>query len=113
MIAVATAYYTDERSKTYYYSDPYMESLTGFFVRKSSNIKWKVLEDLKPYRIGTVADNSYSLEFDKADFLKIETVSHEIQNLKKLLKKRIDITVLDKFVVRNKIKEGGDKIFFF
>ncbi len=114
--SVATAYYTDERAKIYYYSESYMESPTGFFARKDSGITWRTINDLKPYTIGVIPENVYSTEFDAADFLKKQYTSHEIFNLKKLIMRRIDITVLDKFVgyylLRNKITEGSDTVMF-
>lgn len=94
--ATVCAYYTDERAKKYLFSEPVM--ITGrlaFYKRKGETVIWKFLEDLKPYRIGILRDSAYSEEFDKANFLNKEPVSNEVQNLKKLLAKRIDLTPMD------------------
>jgi polar amino acid transport system substrate-binding protein len=96
--AAATAYSTEERAFTYLFSDSYLDSTVVFFKRKEVSIKWKTLQDLAPYKIGMVLGNSYSPEFDKADFLKKDMASSEIQILRKLWAKRVQLVVIDRLV---------------
>lgn len=96
--AAATAYFTGERAKVYLYSAPYLDSTVVFFKRKGVPIKWKTLRDLKPYKIGVVRGNSYSPEFDGADFLDKDMANSEIQILRKLWAERVQLAVLDLLV---------------
>jgi polar amino acid transport system substrate-binding protein len=96
--AAATAYFTEERAEVYFFSDAYMESSVVFYKRKDAPIDWKTLDDLRPYSIGVVRGNSYSPEFDGAEFLRKDSANSEIQSLRKLLAKRVDLVVMDQLV---------------
>lgn len=93
----ATSYwsFTDKRKADFYASDPIMVEKTFFFHLKSNPIKdWRVLGDLRGYRIGVTDGYSYSKEFweaEKNEGLTFHRVTSDIQNFKKLLSKRIDI----------------------
>ncbi|MDM8524678.1 transporter substrate-binding domain-containing protein [Desulfococcaceae bacterium HSG8] len=96
--AVTSASFTKERAKDYLYSDSYMESPVVFYKRKDSQITWRRLEDLKPYKIGVVRGYAYSPEFDKTDFLQKRISKTEMVNIRKLLLKQADLIVMDRFV---------------
>ncbi len=90
---------TDERSKKWHYSDNIMAATTVFISVKSKGFKWKTLEDLKPYKIGTSRGYSYGTEFDKMKSqFKIKEAASDEQNIKKLVSGRIDIFPVDPFV---------------
>ena len=94
--AAACAYYSDERATQYLFSESVM--ITGrlvFYKRTGESVIWKSLEDLRPYRIGVLNGSTYSKEFDEANFLNKDPVLSEVQNLKKLLAKRIDLAPFD------------------
>ncbi len=96
--AVGTAYKTDERAKTYQFSDPYMDSPIVFFKRKDSDISWNTLEDLRPYKIGIIKGYANSVEFDKAEFIRKVRSRSEVLLLKKIILKQADLIVMDQFV---------------
>ncbi|MCX4026176.1 transporter substrate-binding domain-containing protein [Endozoicomonas sp. SM1973] len=96
--ATPIAYYTEERAKKYFYSDPFMDSPIVFFKHIDSNISWRSLRDLQPYRIGTGIGIVYSPDFDKADFLNKIAIPDDTINFQKIVLKRIDIALIDKYV---------------
>ena len=96
--AVCNAYFSEERTKIFFMSDPYLESEIVFFKRKGESITWSTLEDLKPYRIGVVRGYANSEEFDSADFLKKKEARSDLLNIKSLILKQTDLIVLDKLV---------------
>jgi len=97
-------YYSEERVKTFFLSDPLASGPLGFYKRKADNITYTKLDDLKPYRIGVVLGYINTPEFDAADYLKKEATNSDEQNLRKLLLGRIDLVVIDKFVAQYLIK---------
>ncbi len=96
--AVFSAYYTKERAKDFFYSDPYAESMVLFFTLKGSAISFESLEDLKGYRIGITRGFANTAEFDAAPFLTKVTADTEKQSLENLIRGKVDLVVLDKFV---------------
>lgn len=79
-------------------SDPFPGGPLVLFKRKSDSITYTSLADLKPYKIGVVRDYVNTEEFDKALFLQKELANNDTTNLRKLMGKRIDLVVMDKFV---------------
>ncbi len=96
--AVCYGYYSDQRAKTYALSNPFMESALVFCKHRDSDISYQSLQDLKPYRIGVVRGFVNTIQFDAADYLTKEEANNEILNLKKLLNRRVDLVLIDKFV---------------
>ncbi len=97
--AVAPIYKTNEREAEFAFSESIGESRTVFIKLKNKNISYNKLEDLKPYRIGLVLKTSVNQEFDSADFLKKDTVTSYIQNIKKLLAGRVDLVAGNEYVI--------------
>ena len=83
---------TLERAKKFSLSDPVITVKTKFFYLKDKIIRpeFNSYEDLQKYNIGGVLGYFYKEEFDKAG-LDVEYVRSVKQNLKKLLKGRIDL----------------------
>jgi len=110
------AYYSDERAQKYLLSDAFANGITGFYKRKADTIAYTSLQDLKPYRIGVIMGYVNSPEFDAATYLQKEEAIDEATNLNKLLAKRIDLTVLDKFtaqyVISTSLPAGKDALEF-
>jgi len=98
--AVCFGYYSKERAKTYAFSEPYAQSSLVFYKHRDSQIAYTSLEDLKPYKIGVIRGFVNSVEFDKADYLHKEEVHSEVLNMKKLLNKRVDLIVIDKYIAQ-------------
>ncbi|MDA3788270.1 MAG: transporter substrate-binding domain-containing protein [Desulfobacula sp.] len=98
--AVCYGYYSDSRAKIYALSNSFIESSLVFCKHKDSNISYHSLQDLKPYRIGVVRGYVNTEQFDAADYLKKEEASNDTLNLKKLLNRRVDLILIDKFVAQ-------------
>lgn len=79
--------------------EPLAEALILFFYRKVSPFDWETLEDLKGLtigdRIGSKAGGKVYLAAEKAGTIKVERVSKEELNVKKLLIGRIDVMIGD------------------
>ena len=52
--ALYCAYHTGERATTYGISDPYGESVIGFFKQQDTVVHFQSLSDLKSYKIGVI-----------------------------------------------------------
>lgn len=92
------AYYSKERAEKFAISAAYTHSSLVLCAKKDTKIKYKTLQDLKPYRIGVVMGYVNTTEFDAADFLKKDGSVSDILNLKKLVKDRTDLILIDKYV---------------
>lgn len=97
-------YYSEERSKEYAFTNPYIHSQVYICSRKESNIKFTTLKELTPYRIGVVMGYVNSEKFDRADYLEKDKAITDLNNMKKLFGKRIDLAVIDKYVAIQLIK---------
>ncbi len=106
---VLGAWYNVERTKSFEYTEFIGKSTLIFIKRKSQNIEYNTLKDLKDYRIGVVRGYTYTDEFDKAAFLKKDIVPTTEQNLLKLIHKRIDVTPdieeVVHYIIKSKIPE--------
>ncbi|MDP3480841.1 MAG: transporter substrate-binding domain-containing protein [Desulfoprunum sp.] len=91
-------YFAESLKTDFLVSEPFPGGPLGFFKRKTDAITFKTLEDLKAYKIGVVRDYVNTVEFDKATFLQKDVANNDITNLRKLVGKRLDLVVVDKFV---------------
>lgn len=86
---------SEKHEKDFYQSDPMVNLSTVFFFLKGTAIKdWNDLSDLKPYRIGATLEYTYTPEFwkfAKSGELQIDVANSDLSNLKKLIRKRIDL----------------------
>ncbi len=93
--ALSYVYWSKDREKEFYLSDPISEEKIVFFHLKSNPIKdWKTLEDLKNYKFGATRGYTYTKEFwdaAKSKRLMVDVTNSDTQNFKKLLAGRIDI----------------------
>jgi len=87
------------RSKHFYISDPVSEYQEAFYKRKSDNISWEKMSDLKKYAVGVSGGYNYPEELKKAidqKLFKVDLVHSddpELMNLRKLAAGRIDLAV--------------------
>ena len=102
--AAYPAYFSKERSKKFGVSKPFASSRLGFYKKKNIEVPYKKLEDLKSYRIGVVRGYLNSKEFDDAKYLKKDAVNSDLANLRKLLKGRLDLVVIDESTSKFLIK---------
>lgn len=93
----AASYYNkaQKHEKDFYFSDPLITTSIVFFFLKGTTIQgWNQLSDLKPYRIGATHEYTYTKEFwalGKSGELQIDVANSDTLNLKKLIRKRIDL----------------------
>ena len=108
------AYYTEERTEFLAYSPPIAETPDSLFMKKDRNITYQKLADLKPYKIGVVRGAAHGKEFDAADFLNKQAVTHSGQNIRKLLVDKIDLMAgprdVIKFIIQRDYPLFTDKI---
>lgn len=93
--ALSYVYFSKDREKEFYLSNPISEEKIVFFHLKSNPIKgWKTLDDLKNYKFGATRGYTYTKEFWQAVESKrliVDIADSDKQNFKKLYAGRIDI----------------------
>jgi len=108
--ATYPAYYSEERTQLYAISKPFFTAPMGFYKRKDSPIAYQTLQDIQAYTIGIVRAYVNTSEFDAAAYLKKDIADDDEQNLKKLLKGRVDLIIIDKFtaqhILNTRLPEG-------
>lgn len=91
---------TPERRAAFYVSDPLVKDSQSFFHLKTLSFDWTTVEDLKGLRIGGTLGYDYGqafMEAEKAGTLKVDWVSRDSSNFKKLLLNRIQIFPMNTF----------------
>jgi polar amino acid transport system substrate-binding protein len=91
-------YYGKKLQAKFLLSHPLPAGPLGFFKLKSKAITWKILDDLRPYRIGVVRGYVNTAAFDARQDLKKDEGEDDTRNLRKLVGGRIDLMVADKYV---------------
>ncbi len=100
------AYHKAEREKDFIYTDPVGVVQVVFFKHKRDvGLEYTSIEDLKGYRIGTIAGYTYTPEFDNAAYLKKEPANKVDANILKLDAGRLDLFVESKAVAVARAKE--------
>ncbi|MCJ8297503.1 MAG: transporter substrate-binding domain-containing protein [Pseudomonadales bacterium] len=91
---VMGAYYSEERTEKYYFSDPFFSIDVGLIALKNLGIDhYKSLKSLAPYTIGAVRGWVYTDEFDSANFLKKQLTVNQVMSIRMLFAGRIDMVV--------------------
>tara|TARA_B100000029_G_scaffold185940_1_gene183347 strand:+ start:418 stop:1182 length:765 start_codon:yes stop_codon:yes gene_type:complete len=99
------AYYSEDRTASYFFSRSIGRGPLGFFKRRGEKIEFNgALESLKKYKIGIVKNYVNSEIFDKADYLKKRAYKNDRTSLVMLNKKRVDLVLLDKLVTKHHLK---------
>lgn len=83
-------------------SDVIGDSLLGFAQNTEAPLVWSALDDLKGKSVGTVLGYSNTPDFDAmtADGrIRADVAAEDVTNMRKLVAKRIDAAVIDKFVL--------------
>lgn len=97
-------YYSEDLKKDFILSAPFPGGPLGLFKKKTKNIQFKKIDDLKPYSIGVVRGYVNTAEFDAAAYLKKEEAKDDLTNFRKLSADRIDLVVCDKYVGEHILK---------
>lgn len=89
-------WYSKERAEWFVYSKPLPGNEVVLYKKTGTKPdKYTDYAALKPYRIGTVRGYAYPSGFDEAK-LNIQVVNDNLQNLKKLIKNRVDLVLIDR-----------------
>ncbi len=98
-----------DREKEMYFSDNIIPKKKNvFFYLKKNNFDWKSVKDLKGKKIGGTLGYTYGamiIKAEKEGVLKLDRIAKEPQNLKKLLKGRIDLFLAMEDIVTELIKK--------
>jgi ABC-type amino acid transport substrate-binding protein len=109
-------YYSKDYEKYIAFSVPLQGGPVVFFKRKEDKITYKKYIDLRKYRIGVVRSYVNEYEFDLADYLQKDISNDDYTNINKLIHKRIDLFVADRYVgeylIKKNFPEYKDKIDF-
>lgn len=111
-------YDNEERRESFLFTDPILFDDIHFFHLKKNNFDWSQFLDLRNINIGVNRAFFYGDRFGKlasSGLIKVEKTNDDINNIKKLLRERIDITPISIFVGKETIKQNfsrqeGDSI---
>ncbi len=108
-------YLTAERKEKLIYSNPIHYSQEMFFKRREdASLTYRTLQDLKGYKIATVNGYSHASELMNADFLTLIPGPNIDNNIKRLIRNRVDLIVDSKEVIlyslQTKFKEHQGSI---
>ncbi len=112
-------YWNEELSKTYDYSKPFQGGDLGFMKLKNQDFSFQPetnmqdFHSLKNLKIGIVRGYTNTAAFDSANYLQKEESSADLNNLKKLLFKRIDLILIDpnvaNYLIETNLQEYKEK----
>ena len=89
---------SSKHRQDFYMSKPVIYVNKALFHLKNTPFDWKSIDDLGKWRLGGTAGYSYGDEWDQAakfGHIKVEEVTADEQNIRKLLLKRIDVFVME------------------
>lgn len=96
---------TADREQHLLYSEPYLENKISFIKKKSLQLNYQQLDDLKGYMIGVVRGYAYGEQFTQSrDLIKIPE-NRIIQNLQKLASGSIEVTLGDERAINYKLQQ--------
>ncbi len=98
---------TEERKGFLMYSDPYAANNIKFVKRKDDPFEFNGLQSLTGKKIGTVRGYGYGTEFLSSTNFTRDDSNNIMQNVMKLIKKRVDLTLDDEIVARMTIAKDN------
>ncbi|MFZ6049796.1 substrate-binding periplasmic protein [Pseudomonas sp. CR3202] len=101
------AWWTQERAAFLLFSEPYLKNEIKFIKRKGDPFEYDGLGSLTGKTVGIVKGYGYGDEFLNATNFARPEVSQVLQNVKKLVRGRLDLTLEDEFVARWIIKNNA------
>ncbi|MEH6347458.1 MAG: transporter substrate-binding domain-containing protein [Bermanella sp.] len=102
-----SAWYTKERAKFLYFSDPYLENKIKIIKRKGDSFEFNGLDSLTGKNVGVVRGYGYGDEFSNATNFNRPEGKNVMTNIKKLVSKRVDLTLEDEIVARAMMKKDS------
>ena len=105
---VMGAYYNEDRTTRYIYSDLIYDLQVGLITRPGfSKTEYASLRELTNYRIGVSRGFANSEAFDAADYLNKDVASTPQLNIRKLYRGRIDMAVMNYDLFRYEARKEG------
>ncbi|RUM47511.1 MAG: hypothetical protein DSY80_00850 [Desulfocapsa sp.] len=100
---------TAQREEQFKWVGPIIELTMGLIAQKNKHISINSVDDLKNYRIGTIRDGAPEQLLISAGFPvdKLERVTKPEQNIKKLVRDRIDMLAFNRDSTRYTMKHMG------
>jgi len=90
-----------EKRKAYLlYSNPYATNRIKFIKKKGDKFKFHGLNSLEGKKIGTIRGYQYDNEFMNSNLFVREETSSFIQNIRKLIHRRLDLVIADEIVAK-------------
>ncbi|MCL9783019.1 transporter substrate-binding domain-containing protein [Vibrio sp. S4M6] len=100
-------WFTQERTDFLVYSDPYLENELKFIKRAGDPFEYTGMSSLDGKIVGIVRGYGYGDSFLKATNFRKPEAGDLVSNLKKLLAKRIDLTLEDRLVALSVMEKAG------
>jgi ABC-type amino acid transport substrate-binding protein len=95
---LAPVYFTAKRKMDFSMTDAFPAGPLMLARRKSVEIKYNRLEDLKPYKIAIVSGYANTKEFDEAKYLQKSICNADTTGYRRLLFGTVELWLVDKFV---------------
>ncbi|CAM3899551.1 transporter substrate-binding domain-containing protein [Vibrio aquimaris] len=105
-ILVAT-WFTNERTAFLNYSEPYLENSLKFIKRKGDAFEYNGMDSLSGKTVGIIRNYGYGDDFLGASNFKKPEANDLVSNAKKLVAKRIDLTLEDELVAKSTLSGAG------
>jgi len=93
--ALATAWYSEERSRDFLFSEPYLSSRLVIVKLRSDPADYFELAHLAGKRLGVRTDYAYGVDFDAVPDLELVRENFLVQNLLNLLNGSVDLVIGD------------------
>ncbi len=102
----ATPWYTVDRDKYLNFSQPYLESSIHFIKRVDTPFEYTKFDDLEGMTIGVIESYAYDEDFNESRFIEKIYSRSLIDNLLKLVEKKIDLSLDDELVLRYTLNQA-------
>jgi polar amino acid transport system substrate-binding protein len=99
-------WYSEQRNSIFKYSDPFLKNRVVFIKRAGDDFEYRGLESLGDRRIGVVRGYAYADAFNESQSIRKFATSSLKANLKKLVAKRIDLTLGDELVIKSELNRN-------
>ncbi len=103
--ALAAAWYTEERSEAFQFSEPYLDSELIILKLRSLPANPRSLQNLAGARLGVRKDYAYGIDFAAIPDLQLVEEHHLIQNLLNLLNGKVHFVIGDRRTVVFQLNE--------
>ena len=96
----------EDNKKTLLFSEPYALNVVKFIKNLDDPFEYEGMESLKGKKIGTIRGYNYSDDFKEPKDFTREDVADLITNIKKVIAKRVDLTLEDEIVAKVQIAKN-------